>query len=96
MPSKRLSVDEQTQIGIIIDMLEGLQSEVRIAESARREREKDADETLLILKHAVKGNGKPGLESRMQTVESKVIFVAGVIVIAGGGIIADLLKHYFP
>lgn len=96
MPTKKLSVEEQTQIGMIIDMLTRLENKVDLAEAARHEREKDADETLLILKHAVKGNGKPGLESRMQTVESKVIFVAGVIVIAGGGIIADLLKHYFP
>ena len=96
MPPRKLSVEEQTQIGLIIGLVQDLQNEVRIAEAARREREKDADETLLILKHAVKGNGKPGLESRMQTVESKVILAIGLFVIAGSGIIADLLKHYFP
>jgi len=98
MPNRKsvYTPEGQTQINIIIGLLQDLQNEVRIAEAARVEREKDAAETLLVLKHAVQGNGKVGLETRMERVESKVVLAIGVFIIAGSGIIADLLKHYFP
>jgi hypothetical protein len=96
MPTKKLTVEQETQIGIVIDMLERLEGKVDIAESARREREKSVDELVVSLKHSVKGNAKPGLEKDMLAVQANVRLTNWIGTIIGAAVLLDLISHYIP
>lgn len=96
MAAKKLTVEEQTQIGLVIDMLERLEGKVDVAEAARHEREQKADAMLVSLMHSVKGNSKPGLEKEMLSVQASVKIAQWIGGIIGAAVLLDLVSHYFP
>jgi len=94
MPKKLITQEEQTQIGLIIDMLQRLEGKVDLAEAARHEREQTTDELVLSLKNSVKGNGKPGLEKDVLILQSRTIAMVWILAAIFGGVLADLVGHY--
>jgi hypothetical protein len=96
MPTKKLTVEQETQISIIINMLEELGNKVDIAEAARREREKNADELLTKIDHAVFGNGKSGLVLDVKGVVDRVKALGWAIGIIVGIVLTEAVKGYLP
>jgi hypothetical protein len=95
MPRK-ITVEQETQISIIINMLEELGNKVDIAEAARREREKNADELLTKIDHAVFGNGKNGLVIDVKGVVDRVKALGWAIGIIVGIVLTEAVKGYLP
>lgn len=96
MPTKKLSVEEQTQIGMIIDMLTRLESKVDLTEAARHEREVNESTLLTKLDHAVFGNSKNGLIKDVQGAVAKINLGVWLFVGIFSVVILDLVKHYLP
>ena len=96
MPKKLITQEEQTQIGLIIDMLQRLEGKVDLAEAARHEREVNESEKLVKLDHAVFGNAKNGLVKDMQSALAKITIGIWLIIAILSVAIADYAKHLFP
>jgi hypothetical protein len=96
MPTKKLTVEQETQIGLIIDMLERLEGKVDIAEAARKEREQNESAMLMKLDHTVFGNAKRGLVKDMQSALEKITLGIWLFIGIFSIVIADFVKHYLP
>jgi len=68
-------------------------AEIQRLESARAEREKINDELIKDHQKAIKGNGKPGLQTEMQLVKDNLKRVNAVGAIVTGAIILDLIAR---
>ena len=96
MVKKLITQEEQTQIGLIIDMLERLEGKVDLAEAARHEREINESALLTKLDHTVFGNGKRGLVQSLQSAADKITIGIWLFVGIFSIVLADFVKHYLP